>query len=167
MHLEPLFRLQVDLGRRHRIGQVPKGSRNVWELTGGQVVGPKVKGVVLPLGGEFELVDEDRVCHIDVRLVIRTESGSNIYVQYYGVAETPAAVREKYRSGDAVDFGESYFVTQPRFETSDPELSWLNHTIAIAEGRGHASGVEYLVYRAVPDTDVGLDRANRVFGALE
>lgn len=167
MNLEPLFRMTVDLGRRHRIGQVPKGTRNVWELTGGKVVGPKLQGIVLPLGGEFELVDGDRVCHIDVRLVIQTEFGSNIYVQYYGVAETPAAVREKYKNGDVVDFGEGYFITQPRFETGDPELSWLNHTIAIAEGRGHASGVEYLVYRAVPDSAIGLEKAGKVFSLME
>lgn len=163
MRLEPLLRMRVDLGERIPIGRVPKGRRNVWVLSGGEVEGPAIKGVVLPVGGEFELIDDSGACHIDVRLVIRTDDGANIFVQYFGVAQAPAEIVERYRRGDPVDFGESHFVTQPRFETQAPRYAWLNHVMAVAEGRGTGTGVEYLMYACVPDNTIGLAGAPTLF----
>jgi hypothetical protein len=62
-----------------------------------------------------------------------------------------------------VDFGDSYFVTQPRFETSHPRYTWLNHAMAVSEGRGVPDGVEYLMYHCVPDGSVGLAGADKHF----
>ncbi|HEY2658333.1 MAG TPA: DUF3237 domain-containing protein [Caulobacteraceae bacterium] len=164
MRLEPLLRMQVILGKRYPIGAIPKGRRNVWTLSGGTVEGPRIKGIVAPVGGEFELVDSDGVYHIDVRLVIVTEDGVNIFVQYFGVANTPPHIVEKYRRGETVDFGETYFSTQPRFETSHPRYAWLNHVMAISEGRGVPNGVDYLIYHCIPDGTVGLAGADALFG---
>jgi len=163
MHLEPLLRMRVDLGNRFPIGPVPKGRRNIWQLAGGVVEGPRIRGTIAPVGGEFELIDQDGIYHIDVRLVIVTEDKANIFVQYFGVASTTPEAAAKYRAGAVVDFGETYFATQPRFETSHANYSWLNHVMAVAEGRGTGSGVEYLMYRCVPDGSIGLAGADRVF----
>lgn len=163
MRLEPLFRMRVTLGKRYPIGLVAKGRRNVWTLAGGTVEGPRIRGAVAPVGGEFELIDSEGVYHIDVRMVIVTEDGANIFVQYFGVANTPPEVWERYRRGEEVDFGETYFVTQPRFETSHPEHAWLNHAMAISEGRGMSDGVEYLVYHCIADRSVWLAGADRLF----
>ena len=48
--------------------------------------------------------------------------------------------------GVETEFGDTYFVTQPRFETGDARYSWLNYTLAVAEGRFIPGGVEYQVY---------------------
>lgn len=163
MRLEPLLRMQVDLGKRYPIGEIPKGRRNVWTLAGGTVEGPRIRGTVAPVGGEFELVDRDGVFHIDVRLVIVTDGGANIFVQYFGIASTPPEAIDRYRRGETVDFGDTYFVTQPRFETSHPSYSWLNHVMAITEGRGIPGGVQYLMYHCIPDKAVGLANADALF----
>lgn len=155
MNLEPLFRMRVTLGRRYPIGAAQKGRRNVWTLSGGEFEGPRLRGEVAPVGGEFELIDAAGIYHIDVRLVLVTDDGANIYLQYHGVADTPAEVADRYRRGAPVDFGDSYFVTQPRFETAHPAYSWLSTTMAIAEGRGVPDGVEYLVYACRPDARIG------------
>jgi hypothetical protein len=167
MRLEPLLRMRVTLGKRYSIGQIPKGHRNVWTLAGGTVEGPRIRGTVAPVGGEFELIDSDGVYHIDVRMVIVTDDEATIFVQYFGIANTPPEVRERYRAGDAVDFGETYFATQPRFETSHPRYAWLNHAMAIAEGRGTPDGVEYLMYHCIPDRSVGLAGAESLFSYQE
>lgn len=159
------MRMSVDLGRRFAIGQVPKGRRGVWVLTGGRVAGPLISGTVAPVGGEFELIDAGGAFHIDVRLVIVTDEGANIFLQYFGVAVTPPDVAERHRNGAQKDFGQSHFVTQPRFETGHSAYAWLNHTIAVAEGRPTATGVEYLIYRCIPDSAIGLANADRVFAA--
>lgn len=163
MRLEPLLRMQVTLGKRYPIGQIPKGRRNVWTLAGGTVEGPRIRGVVAPVGGEFELVDTDGVYHIDVRLVIVTDDGVNIFMQYFGIANTPAHIGEGLKRGVEPDFGDTYFVTQPRFETSHPRYAWLNHLMAVSEGRGVSDGVEYLIYQATPDASVGLAGADALF----
>lgn len=163
IHLEPLLRMRVDLGNRYPIGPIPKGRRNVWQLGGGTVEGPRIKGTVAPVGGEFELIDQEGVFHIDVRLVIVTHDMANIFVQYFGVANTTPQAAAKYKAGETVDFGETYFATQPRFETSHARYSWLNHVMAVAEGRGDGRAVEYLMYQCVPDQSIGLARADSVF----
>ena len=38
-------------------------------------------------------------------------------------------------------------MTQPRFETGDPNYAWLNSVVAVAEGRALPSAVEYRVYQ--------------------
>lgn len=163
MHLEPLLRMRVSLGTRFPIGPIPKGRRNVWQLAGGTVEGPRIRGTVAPVGGEFELIDQDGVFHIDVRLVIVTDDKANIFVQYFGVANTPPDAAAKYKAGETVDFGETYFATQPRFETSHPRYAWLNQVMAVAEGRGTSDGVDYLMYHCVPDGAIGLAGADSVF----
>lgn len=163
MNLAPLLRMRVDLGKRYPIGPIPKGRRNVWQLAGGQVEGPHLRGSVAPLGGEFELIDQEGVYHIDVRLVIVTDDGANIFVQYFGIANTPPDIVERYKAGLSVDFGDTYFATQPRFETSHPGYSWLNHAMAIAEGRGVPGGVEYLMYHCIPDAAIGIANADAAF----
>ncbi len=163
MHLEPLLRMRVDLGARYPIGPIPKGRRNVWQLAGGIVEGPHIRGTVAPVGGEFELIDQDGIFHIDVRLVIVTDDKANIFVQYFGIANTTAEAAEKYKAGETVDFGETYFATQPRFETSHERYSWLNHVMAVAEGRGTGSGVEYLMYHCIPDGSIGIAGADKAF----
>ncbi|MDF8335663.1 DUF3237 domain-containing protein [Novosphingobium cyanobacteriorum] len=163
MHLAPLMRMRVDLGKRYPIGAIPKGRRNVWTLTGGVVEGPRIRGKVAPVGGEFELIDSEGVCHIDVRLVIVTDDAANIFVQYFGVADTPPEIAARYRRNEVIDFGDAYFVTQPRFETSHPDYAWLNTVMAVAEGRGRPEGVEYLMYQCIPDAAVGIAGADKLF----
>lgn len=164
MKLEPLLRMQVELGTRYPIGLIPKGRRTVWALKGGVVEGPKIRGTVMPVGGEFELIDSEGYYHIDVRLVIRTDDGANIFVQYFGALKMTPELIEKFQKGEDVDFGDSYFVTQPRFETSHKKYAWLNHAMAIAEGRGTKTGVDYLMYHGVPDKSIALAGVPTHFG---
>jgi len=164
MRLEPLLRMRADLGTRYPIGLIPKGRRTVWQLKGGEVEGPNIRGTVAPVGGEFELIDSDGSYHVDVRLVIQTEDRANIFVQYFGALVPNAQALEQFKTGEAGDFGGYYFVTQPRFETSHEKYRWLNTAMAIAEGRHTGKGVEYLMYHCISDNAVGLAKAPELFG---
>jgi len=50
-------------------------------------------------------------------------------------------------SGGETAFGDTYFMTQPRFETGDERYDWLNRVVAVAEGRVLPNAVEYRVYQ--------------------
>ena len=83
------------------------------------------------------------------------------------VSDTPPDVRERYRAGQAVDFGDANFCTQPRFETDHPRYVWLNNAMAISEGCGTEDGVEYLMYHRIPDHTVGLANAEAHFRYID
>ncbi len=92
------------------------------------------------------LFDAQGMGRIDVRMVLQTDDGVNIYVQYLGVLELNAAMQSALAEGTETRFGDNYFMTQPRFETGDTRYAWLNDVVAVAEGRAIAGGVEYQIY---------------------
>ena len=52
-------------------------------------------------------------------------------------------------AGEATQFGDSEFFTQPRFETGHPDYAWLNSVVAVGEGRMLPNAVEYNISRVV------------------
>ena len=48
--------------------------------------------------------------------------------------------------GEAVDPADYYFRIAIRFETSDPELAWLNRVLAVGVGQRPPAGPTYDVY---------------------
>ena len=89
----------------------------------------------------------DGVGRLDVRATLETHDGARIYVQYYGVLVLNEAVAKALSEGGETQYGDTYFMTQPRFETGDPNYAWLNSVVAVAEGRALPSAVEYRVYQ--------------------
>jgi hypothetical protein len=49
------------------------------------------------------------------------------------------------------NFGDTYWMIQPSFETGDSRYAWLNQVLAAGEGRFSPEGVEYRVYGLVND----------------
>lgn len=92
------------------------------------------------------LIDTEGVGHLDVRCILKTDDGALIYVQYCGVLLMNEKVNSALAQGGATEYGDSYFMAQPRYETGDARYKWLNRIIAIAEGRLAPSAVEYQVF---------------------
>ena len=78
-----------------------------------------------------------------MRATLETDDGALIYVQYFGVLK----MGEQAAAGEETQFGDNYFMTQPRFETGDSRYSWLNDIVAVGEGRTLPNAVEYNVYQ--------------------
>ena len=131
------------------IGPGPFGTRMFFEIDGGKVEGPDLKGRMLGGGGDWILVGADGFGRLDVRGQLMTDDGAAIYIQYQGILEMNDAVMQKL--GDpkrSTDYADQYFRTTPRLETGDPRYAWVNRTVFVAEGRfPSVSGVEYRVYR--------------------
>ena len=77
---------------------------------------------------------------------METHDGALVYVQYYGVLVMNEKVVQAIQSGGETQFGDTHFVTQPRFETGDRRYAWLGSVVAVAEGRTLPGAVEYVVY---------------------
>ncbi len=133
-----------------RVGAGPFGNRTVYTVTGGAFEGPKLRGKILPSGGDWLLSDADRVSRLDVRATLQTDDGALIYLQYFGInREEPG--RPQRPQGEPPQYGDRYFMTSPRFETADERYRWLNGLVCVAEGKGTADGVAYRVYAVVND----------------
>jgi hypothetical protein len=152
MKLEPLMTYYGDLKPFRDLGVTPFGNRIIADVLGGGFEGPKLKGRILESGGDWLLIDAEGVGHLDVRATFETDDGALIYLQYYGkVVITQPMMEALVGKGPGTEYGDAPFFTQPRFETSDPRYTWLNRTVAVAEGRFRPNRVEYRVYACAKD----------------
>lgn len=146
--LAPLFRMQADTahGSTH-IGPVPVGyERRVVFVSGGRLEGDRLRGQVMPGGGDFLMMRPDGGMHLDVRLVLETDEGELIYMTYVGRRHGPLDVMERYKTSSPVAYGEDYFRTIVQFETAAPRLLWLNGILAVGAGYRTDEGAVYEIF---------------------
>ena len=127
---ELLFKMHATLQSPQFIGKTHEGTRSVFYATGGTVKGPKIKGTVLPGGGDWYRQREDGIGELDVRATFKTDDGALIYTHYRGVTNGKTG----------------YFRTTPRFETSSEKYQWLTQLVAVGVGHAGDGGVYYDVY---------------------
>src|SRR5262249_45832216 len=140
------FEMSLDLGEVHDVGTTPHGIRRIITAKEGTFTGPKLRGVVLPGGIDWQLRRPDGVGELDVRLTLRTDDGHLIYMTLWGITLIPAAIMQRIRQGDAVDPSEYYLRTTPRFETGSEKYGWLNRLIAVSVGQRTPAGAHHTVY---------------------
>ena len=151
--LEHIVTFRADLGDAIDIGASPAaaGVRQIFDIAGGSFEGPRMKGSVLASGADWLLMGSDGVGRLDVRATLKTDDGANIYVQYFGVVHLTEKVMASLASEGAIDFGDTYFFTTPRFETGDERYAWLNKIVAVGQGRMLPNAVEYRVFEVQND----------------
>jgi hypothetical protein len=146
MKLEHLMDYHASLKPAVDVGVGPYGARSFGEVSGGEFEGPRLKGRLLPGGGDWILVDGNGVGHIDVRAIFETDDGARIYAQYHGTLEMNERVMTALATGGDTEFGDAYFMVAPRFETGDERYAWLNDKVCVGEGRIREGGVAYRAY---------------------
>jgi hypothetical protein len=143
---ELLCELSITVGEVQELGATPHGKRVIVPVTGGTFAGPKLKGEVLPGGGDWLCVRPDGAQELDVRITLRTDDGHFIYMTYRGFIIDSPEVIQRRASGEAVDPSETYWRTTHVFETGSEKYGWLNQIVAIGVGRGPPGVVEYTMY---------------------
>jgi hypothetical protein len=135
VELELLFEITAAIAPPIFIPDTPDGTRVVVHVTGGKFEGPRLKGTVLASGADWFLVRSDgKIGIIDVRLVLKTDDGENIYMTYTGRAKIGPS-------------GPHGLATTPVFAASTKgKYAWLNDVQAFATGEPGAGGVTYKVY---------------------
>lgn len=145
LRTEFLFDITGEL-ERHDLGPTPVGHRWIVVVTGGRFEGPKLKGRVVPGGGDWLVERSDGVRALDVRITLRTDDEELIYMRYHGLMHGSPEIMQRLARGEDVDPNQYYFRTAPFFETASRRYSWLNQIIAIGVGRRTRSQVAYTVY---------------------
>jgi hypothetical protein len=147
MKLVHEFTLRASLKQPLTIGAGPIGTRVYYEVTGGEVIGERVRGKILG-GGEWALIGPDDFVRPDVRLQVETHDGAFLYIQYVGLLEWNDTVQSSLANGKGTEYGDQYFFTNPRIETGDERYAWVNTTFFIGEGHMLPNNsVEYRVSR--------------------
>jgi hypothetical protein len=140
------MRLTADLAAPQEIGVTPLGNRRIYYVTRGTFTGPRLRGEVLPGGGDWVLTDQDGVSRLDVRITLRCDDGSLIFVSYRGIVDIAPDVRARIAKGEDVSPDLYYYRISPVFETGSAKLAWLNRMIAIGVGKKTATGVVYDIF---------------------
>ncbi len=130
-------------------GAGPFGARMIFNVTGGEFSGDRLKGQIIGAGADWLLAGPDGYGRLDVRATFKTHDGALIYLQYLGLIEITPQIMDVLGGGSATaEFGDQYFFTNPRFETGDERYAWLNHTFLVSQGRLlPGPRVEYKVFR--------------------
>src|SRR6266571_11992 len=144
---EFLCELNADLEVPQDIGATPHGTRRIIYVRKGVFTGPRLRGEVLPGGGDWLLVRPDGASELDVRGTLRTDDAHLIYLYYRGILHAPPAVSDRFQRGERdIDPSSYYFRTTPVFETGSEKYWWLNRVVAVGVGRRTATGVAYAVH---------------------
>jgi hypothetical protein len=142
-----LFDLSMELHPIFDLGDTPAGGRRIVPVAGGRFSGGRLNGEVLPVcGSDLLLARADGSYQQDVRLALRTENGEFILMTYRGVRTSSREVAARLAAGETVAPTEYYLRIAPFFETSAPNLQWLNAIVAIGYGERGANGVSYRVH---------------------
>ena len=144
--LEHLYDMHVDLEAPQIVGQTPLGMRQIFIVKGGSFEGPKMRGDLLPGGGDWAIMRTDGAVQLDVRATIRTDDGAHIYATYGGIIAAEPAVFARLLGGEDVPLSDYYCYTNPTFQTGAEKYAWLNQTMAIGRGRVIPNGIEYRVW---------------------
>src|SRR3954469_3988269 len=127
----PLFDIVIDLNPRLNIGDGPLGRRILFGAAGGTFEGPRLRGEVVPGGGDWALFRADGAMSLDVRLTLRTHDDALLHMTYGG------------------RWAGSYFRTTPLFETGSEPYSWLNDIVCVGSGYLVDGGIAYEVAQVV------------------
>ena len=133
LEYEFLYKIDLSLEPGIELGKTPVGTRVIYTVKGGTFEGPKIKGKVRPVGGDWVLRLDSVTTKLDVRLLLETEDGQLISNTYTGFV---------HNNPD----GSTYWRITPLFETRSKKYAWLNYLIAVGVGKFGEHGPSYEVY---------------------
>ena len=144
--MEFAFEATVTVAPPLEIGETPLGRRRVIHITGGRFAGPRLKGIVVPGGADWQIIRPDGVTELTAVYELKTDDGTLIHVTNRGLRHGPPEVMQRLLRGETVDPDSYYFRTVPVFEAPSGPHDWLNRSIFAATGARSANEVKVRVF---------------------
>ncbi|GFG49814.1 hypothetical protein CQY20_03935 [Mycolicibacterium agri] len=142
---EHFFDMHVEL-QPAQLFSTTLGTRLTFIVDGAVVDGPRLRGEMLPGGGDWLLVGSDGVGRVDIRATLRTHDDALIHFESRGVITIPADGLDRLAAAEVLPFDETYVRTTPKFETGDERYLWLNGIVALGYGVLSQNRVDYRIY---------------------
>ncbi|MEM1405063.1 MAG: DUF3237 domain-containing protein [Pseudomonadota bacterium] len=149
--LEHALSLTAHLDAPQVVGPVPDGFRMTFNVLGGRIEGPKIKGEFVPVGADWYMIRNDGVGILDVRATIQTHDDALIYVTYMGKTDMGPTGLQDVLDGKAPPPEGHTIRTHPNFQTSHPDYEWLNRGFFVGIGKADLPNntVSYDIYQLV------------------
>jgi hypothetical protein len=142
--LDFAFEIRVEVAGPLHIGH-GDGERTAFvPITGGSVDGPRLRGSVLPGGGDWNST-RGQVSELEARYLIRAEDGAVIDIVNRGYYRPDAGGPDQFDGELRVAEAGHYFRTSPVFRTDAPAHRWLAETVFV--GLARAEGEHLVVIR--------------------
>ena len=101
-------------------------------ITGGSFEGDRLRGKVLPGGGDWTIKRADGVVELDLRITLETDDGALVHMAFEGLRDDDAP-------------GGPYFRHVSRFETASDKYAFLNRLLAVGAGKIDAGGPVHVI----------------------
>ena len=137
--LQPVFELFVELADEVLHGTTPRGQRSRAPILGGRVEGPRLRGQVLPGGGDWQLLRADGWLELQATYDLCLDDGSLVHVCNQGLWHSATG-----------QWPADYAMSSPRFETALGLHAWLNQAVFLADvrpSRRYTGGVDLQVWQ--------------------
>lgn len=133
----------------HHIGDAGHGDRSTVIFKGGRFEGPKLRGTILPGGGDWETIQDhdgdQQTAHLDTRYNLQTHDGVTIFLKTTGTRTGNKKILEGLGEEDKHTPGE--YRMRLTFETGHERYRWLNSVVAIASSARNGDRVIYDAYQ--------------------
>ncbi|KQU48109.1 hypothetical protein ASG67_12255 [Sphingomonas sp. Leaf339] len=114
------------------------GDRKMLEILGGDFEGPKLRGKILPGGGDWPLLRPDGVGIVDARYTFETDDGVYINIINTGYRHAPPETLAVLDAKRAVADPNGYYLrTYTRFEAPLGKYEWLSKHVFVGIGERH------------------------------
>ncbi len=111
------FEARITLAPPIEQGTVDGKRKRFIPITGGTIKGPKLNGMVLPGGGDWQSIHPDGLTEIFARYSMKADDGTVIAITNPGVRVASTDVIARLSAGEDVDPTLYYFRTTPVFDT--------------------------------------------------
>ena len=118
MNSRHLMTLRLATAATEEVGSTRHGTLSIFPVTGGSFEGDRLRGKVLPGGGDWVTAKPDGTFELDLRVTLETDDGALIHMTFSGVR----------------DDANHYFRTLPLFETAAMKYAFVNRLLAVGIG---------------------------------
>lgn len=123
--LEFVYECDATLEPALDFGKTFEGQRRIIPITGGTVRGPKIRGVLLSGGADWNLTRNDGAGSVEADYYFKTDDGVLIRIVNKGVGGGPPPPPDPAT-------GERFFMfTHPSFEAPIGKYDWMNHSMFV------------------------------------
>ncbi|MDG9722848.1 DUF3237 domain-containing protein [Streptomyces sp. DH41] len=142
--LDFAFEIRAEVSDTLHIGNGDGEVTEFTPITGGGVDGPRLRGKVLPGGGDWSST-RGEVCELEARYLLQAEDGAVIDIVNRGYYRPKVDTPDQFDGEVQVSEAGHYYRTSPVFRTDAPAHRWLTETVFI--GLARPDGDEAVVIR--------------------
>jgi len=144
-----VFSLAIKIGAPILAGDLGHCVRRIIPILGGDVFGPGIKGTILPVGADFQVIRPNGLTELEAKYTFEMADRAIVYIENIGIRFGPKELLDRIAKGEAVDPAQIYFRSVPKFETGSDKYRWLMEHLFIGVGARHPDRVEIDVHQVL------------------